>query len=296
VDQLRPQLAQSGGYLASGKFDPGRDRPYDGWVSLLESLAQQLLVESDENLARWQRELRSGVGSIARALIDHVPDLALIFGETEPIPGLGPRETQARLCLALQRMLQICATPEHPLVLFLDDLQWSDPGSRRLLEDLLSSELPAALLIVLAERGGSPAADVDLAAIARRGLEILTLGPLSTDAVVRMLAEALQRSQQAVLPLAQWIEGATGNSPLVIRQFVEDLHDRGLLRYEADVGWTWDAAAIASIAMPDNALALLAAKIERVASQTRAVLQFASCMGDEFTRVRLSELRRIPPE
>jgi tetratricopeptide (TPR) repeat protein len=294
VDHLRMQLVRSSGYLASGKFDPGHDRPYGGWVSVLESLAQQVLVQSNESLARWQRELRSGVGSIARALVDHVPDLALILGETEPVPALGPRETQARLSLALQRMLQVCARPEHPVVLFLDDLQWSDAGSRSLLQDLLSSSLSPALLIVLAQRDGRSASDAVLASISQRELEVVRLGPLPTDALVRMLTETLHRTPQEVLPLAKWIEGATGGSPLMIRQLIEHLHDRGLLRYEIPVGWRWDTAEIASMPMPDNAIALLAAKIDRLEPSTRTVLQLASCMGDEFDREILAELSRMP--
>jgi tRNA A-37 threonylcarbamoyl transferase component Bud32 len=300
VDYLRTQLRKSQGYLAFGNFDPERDRPYAGWVSALESLTQQLLVESDEALARWRSDLVAGLGSIARALAEHVPDLGLILGELAPVPMLGPGETQARLSLAVQRMLQVCATEDHPLILVLDDLQWSDAASRRLLEDLLCTEISAALLLIVTHHGSAYGTDDALAPFVRRlqqetsQLELMQLGPLPVDSVVRMLAEALLRTPEDVLPLARWIEGATGNNPLMIRQFIEDLHDRALLRYEPAVGWTWDAAEIASAAMPENAIALLVAKIDRLEPQARAVLKLASCMGEEFDREQVGELSGIP--
>jgi predicted ATPase len=144
------------GYLAVGKFDLYRERAYAGWVAALGSLVHQILVESDERLARWREAIQHGLGNIAGALVGLVPDLTFIIGETPALPPLGPRETRARLSLALQRFLSACATPEHPLVLLLDDLQWSDAGSLALLEDLLSSSAPAALLLIGSWRSSLP--------------------------------------------------------------------------------------------------------------------------------------------
>ncbi len=300
VEQLRARLKQSGTRLALGAFDAGRDRPYAGWVSALESLVQQLLVGSDAELARWRGELAAGLGSIARALADHVPDLAHILGALAPVPLLGPAETQARLFLAVQRMLQVCATPEHPLVLALDDLQWSDAGSRLLLDDLLASGIPAALLVIVMHRGAGPGAEDSLAPFLRSletqaaALEVVSLQPLSTDAVAQMLAEALQRTPEEVRTLARWIEGPTGNNPLMVRQFVEHLHDRALLRYAPRVGWTWDDAELARAAMPESAIALLVAKIDRLAPLPQSVLRLASCIVQDFAGAQLAELGDLP--
>ena len=302
VVHLRSEVKRSRGQLALGKFDAGLDRPYAGWVSALESFVQQLLLESDEALARWRGELTAGLGSIARALVDHVPDLALVLGDLAPVPPLGPRETQARLSLAIQRMLQVCATPEHPLILVLDDVQWSDAASRLLLDDLLASQLGAALLVVVTHRGSASAGDGPLASFLQslqrqtERLEVVSLGPLAADAVAQILADTLQRSREDVQALARWIEGPTGNNPLTIRQFIEHLHDRSLLRYTSGVGWTWDAAELASAGMPESAIGLLLAKIDRLDAQAQAVLRLASCMGQEFDREQLGELGGIAPD
>ncbi len=302
VDQLRPTIAETNGYLALGKFDAYRDRAYGGWVAALGSLAQQLLLESDARLARWRSDLLEGLGNIARALVDLVPDLGFVLGDTPPVPKLGPRETQARLSLALQRFVAVCATAQHPLVLFLDDLQWSDDGSRVLLEELLGSVEAKALLLIGAYRPAEVQAQHPLAALlarlAQRGVarERIDLAPLSVEATTTMLAEALERPSDSVRGLARLIELKTGNSPLLARQFVELLHERGWLRYERGAGWTWDAAQIEAAEVPDGAVALMTAKIDGLAAEPRAALEFASCMSEEFDVDLLVELSGKPRE
>jgi hypothetical protein len=297
VHALRPALAESGGYLAVGKFDPYGERPYAGWVVALESLVGQLLVETDERLERWKCDLRAGLGNIARALVDLVPDLGFILGDVPPVPPLGPRETQARLLLALQRFLTACASPKHPLVLFIDDLQWSDAASRLLLEELLLGTEQSSLLLIAAYppthvTEGHPVAAL-VGRLAERGVapEILDVPPLGSEHVLAMLAEALGQSAEATRSLAELTERKTGNSPLLVRQFIEHIHERGLLRYRDD-GWTWDLAEIAAADIPDGAVALMTAKIHHLAAHPRRALTLASCIGDEFSVELLCEVGR----
>ncbi len=298
VDALRSGLVERGGYLAIGKFDLDQERHYAGWVRALGSLAQQLLLESDARLAAWRDELRAGLGKIAQALIDLVPDLGFVIGEVPAIPRLEPRETQARLSLALHRFLSVCATPQHPLVLSLDDLQWSDAASLALLENLLS-ELPGSGLLLIASYrpeevdGAHPLSEL-LARLERAGHapERLELGPLAPSAALGMLAEALDRTPDAVRGLADLVERKTANNPLLIRQFIDVIHERGLLRHARTEGWTWDPAAVAAAGIPDGAVALMTAKVDRLEARERAVLELASCAGAEFDAALLCELGR----
>jgi hypothetical protein len=298
VDELRPWLAEVGGYLVSGGFDLYRDRPYAGWESALGSLIQQLLVESDARLEQWKTELHAGLGNIAQALVDLLPDLQFVVGDVPPVPALGPRETQARLSLALQRFLGVCASKNRPLVLLLDDLQWSDAGSRFLLEDLLCSELPEGLLLICAYRSGDVAAGHPLTALFARlterriPVESLTLGALDAQAGVEMLAEALARPIDEIRSLGQLVERKTGNNPVLMRQFVEHIHARGLLRWQRGQGWSWDPSEIAASDIPDGAVALMTEKIGRLEPAARSLIEFASCVGDEFDLDVLTELGR----
>jgi histidine kinase len=297
VDALRPHLVTTGAYLATGTFDQGHDRPYDGWVGALESLVHQLLMESDARLGGWRQRLREGLASIAGALVEVAPDLAFVLGEVSPVPPLPPRETQARLSLALQRFIRTCATPERPLVVFLDDLQWADAASRSLLEDALASDI-GSLLVLGAFRStevveGHPLAAM-LERLAQRGAptQVLELLPIGLDAVGDLLADALQRTPADVAPLAALIERKTGNNPLLVRQFVEHIHARGLLRHRSGEGWFWDHAAVAAADVPDGAAALMGARLDRLDAGPRELIQLASCAGDEFDTALLCQLSR----
>ena len=294
VEALRPRIAEMRGYLVMGKFEMGSERPYSAWISALESLAQQLLMERDARLEQWRRELREGLGNISKVLVDLVPDLGLVLVDAPPVPVLGPSETQARLALALRRLLQVCARAEHPLAIFLDDLQWSDGGSLFLLEDLLCGDRSLALLLVAAQRSdvGDDRLALLLRELHRKGiaLESLELAAPSDEATVDLLAEVLGRPAEAVRPFAALISRKTANVPLLVRQFVEHIHQRGLLRYAPGVGWTWDPERVAAADIPDGAVALMTAKIHGLGSGPRAVLEFASCVGAEFDLDLLCEL------
>ncbi len=288
VEALRPEVARHGGYVALAKFDPFRDRPYAGWAAALGALVQQLLVESTARLERSKAALLPGLGNIAQALIDLVPDLAFLLGEVPPVPPLGPAQTRARLALALQRFIASFATPEHPLVLFLDDLQWSDAGSRALLEELLSNEHGAALLLIGAYRASDVDREHPLTSLCERlercgvRIERFELAALGSDAAASMLSEALERPIGEVRSFASCVARKTGNSPFLIQQFVLHMHSHGLIRYAPRRGWTWNDAAIAAADIPEGAVALMVSKLERLEPAARELIEFASCVGDTF--------------
>jgi len=297
VHELRKPVAASGAYLASGKFDLyRRDVPYSAWVTALDSLVQQILTESEERLTQWQRELRDGLGAIAGVLFDWVPDLAAVLGEVEPVPALGPRETQARLVLAVKRFLRACARREHPLVVFLDDLQWADGASRNLLE-ALSQESDAALLIIGAYRADDAAAPETLESLLdqlrkrKSPAEEIDLGELSEEHVQELLADVLGQPRERLGSITTTVMRRTGSNPLLVQQFVLHLHGLGLLHFDLTRRcWIWDDDAIDSAAIPEGAVQLLTAKLSRIEPQVRAVLELASCIGDEFDLSSLAEL------
>ncbi len=305
IEVLRPDVAESSGYVAIGKFDLSRDRPYAAWIAAIDGLVRQFLAESDARLSMWREALCAALGSIAKVLVELVPDLQFVVGEVPDVPRLGPRETQARLALALRRFLKACAAAEHPLVLFLDDLQWADGGSRDLLEDLLAQGDALHLLVMGAHRADEIGPDHALSQMLERlprigiSIERITLRPLTPAATVAMLSDVLERRSEDVGLLAELIERKTGNAPLFVRQFVELLHARSLLHYELGLGWTWDASAVAASDIPDGAVALMTAKLEGLAPDARAAIELASCIADQFTLDELclaSSLERGPLE
>jgi len=296
VDQLRPLLPQTGGYLAVGKFDLYADRPYAAWASALESLVHQILIESDDRLQSWQTELARALGPVAGALVDLVPDLRFILKEVPRSAPLDAREAQARLALALQRLFSACATVEHPLVLFLDDLQWSDPGSRALLLRLLEVPPPALMLIGAYREAPGDDAFRELIdhSCDRTSVTSIQLAPLSPSEACQMLAAALERTPADVEPLAALASARTENLPNLLRGFVEHLHAQSLLRYRSGAGWVWELDEIMRVGIPDSALELMRGKLARLSAGARAALDLASCIGDEFDLDMLRELSGLP--
>jgi hypothetical protein len=300
VRALRTSLVRTGGYLALGKYDLYRSGvPYSGFAQALESLTHQILSESDARLADWRRQLNAALGVLAGVLAQLVPDFAIVLGEVAPVPALGPSETRERLSLALQRLLHALANREHPLVLCLDDLQWSDAGSRELLSALLKQDPGRALLVIGCYRdtdldGEHPLVrwlnEIDRAALT---VEELKLQPLSGESCAQMLADALGRAASETRALAACVSRKTGNTPLLIQQFVDHMYHVGLIRYEPSVGWTWDDAALAGVDIPHDALVLLTARISRLDAHVMTVLELASCVGDQFQSDTLEELSQI---
>ncbi len=299
VDQVRGDLGESRGYLGVGKFDQARERPYSGWSAALNHFAQQLLLESDARLADWRRELQMGLGTLARVVVELAPDFGFILGETAEVPMVGPRASQARLAVALERLLGVCARPTHPLILFLDDLQWSDAASRSLLVSLLSGPRDWALLVVGAYRTRDVTENHPLATTLEKlteqfdDVDTLALGSLSLEAATEMLADVLEHPSERVADLAREVGRKTGNMPLFISEFVGHLHARGILRFAHDSGWSWSLQEVEGTRIPEGAVGLISARLFQLPERMRSLIELASCIGDEFDQDLLSELGGI---
>jgi len=304
IRELHKRLVETRGHLAFGRFDEfRRELPYAGLVQALNSLIQQLLTESDERLAQWKDKLETALGSIAGALVGLVPDLELVLGATKPLPMLGAAETHARLALAMQRFIRVMATSEHPLVLALDDLQWADSASLDVLQAILLEEPTHSLLCVAIYRDGDGEGEptgpilslVEKLRAGAIGIEQIELAALDEDACIRLLSDALGRTADVVRPLCLCVRRKTGSAPLLIQQYISNLYDLGLIRFETPHGWSWELQAVEQAGVPEGAVAMLAAKIARLPADVAEILQFASCVGDRFTTDSLAAFEQYDP-
>jgi hypothetical protein len=302
VDELRMLVAERGGYVAWCKFDLyRRDRPYAGLRSAFDSLAQQWLTEDDTRLDHWRSVLSQELGAVAPVVVELAPEFAFVLPRDLPTPPpLPPRETRARLSLAVQRLVRAAAREAAPLILVLDDLQWADLGSLALIEELLVSKSTPSLLVIGTYRSNEvdrthPVSTMRTRLVASGVVQHeIAVGPLSIDATAAMLAEALGRTREATRSLAERIVRKTAGTPLLIQQLVLHLHALGGLRYVVGRGWEWDDAAIAAAHIPEGAVGMLIAKLERLAPRERELLQLASCVADEFCVERILELTERP--
>ncbi|WP_437855131.1 sensor histidine kinase [Sorangium sp. So ce363] len=290
VAELHRPIVRERGFFLSGKFDrTARDVPYCAFHQAFRALFQEILCASEEQVERWRQRFREALGPNGRLLADVLPELTLLLGPQPPVPELPPAEAQSRLHATLQRVVAACAQKEHPVALFLDDLQWADAGSLQLLEQLATYAGSEHLLLIGAYRdnevGPAHPLRLTLAEARKRGAAVseLVLEPLSAGHVGAIVAEAVHAphapAEQAE-PLSRLVYEKTGGNPFFVLQFLIALHHEGLITFDADEGrWRWDIAAIRDKAFTDNVVELMAGKLKRLSVPTREALTLAACLG-----------------
>ncbi|MBY4676632.1 AAA family ATPase [Marinobacterium arenosum] len=301
VHEIRQHIQAHGGSFAGGKFDQfKRHRPYSAILQALQSLVRQLLTEPPARIDQWREQLLAALAGNAQVLLKLVPELALILGDQPEAPRLPPTEDQNRFSLLFQRLLQVFASAERPLVLFLDDLHWADLASLNLLESLVRHQpLPYLLLIgSYRDQEVGPAHPLKLLIerLAQRSPppHQLTLEPLTLGQVNRLVADTLLCDAAQCRSLAQICMAKTQGNPFFLNQFLSALHDDGLIRFQQD-RWQWDEAQIRDKDMTDNVVELMVSKIQRLSSATQRVLQLAACLGSPFNLRSLSIVHQQSP-
>jgi predicted ATPase/GAF domain-containing protein/anti-anti-sigma regulatory factor len=297
---LRP-LARAKGYYVSGKYDQyRRDTPYSAVVQAFDALVRQILCESEERAARFREEIRRALSDNVAVVCEVVPSLVHLVGEQAPAPVLGPLESRNRFMRAFQRFVSVFARPEHPVAIFLDDLQWVDAASLGLLRALLEDGELGALFFCGAYRDNevSPSHPFLLALgdLRKAGIDAVTLelAPLGLDHVVELVRDTLCRED--VLPLAELVHEKTGGNPFFVKRFLRSLHDDGALRYDLAGGWQWDEEAIAALGYTDNVVDLLARTLTTLPERTLGVLRLAAAIGSRFDLATLAAVSDRSPE
>ncbi|WP_437816961.1 protein kinase domain-containing protein [Sorangium sp. So ce1078] len=290
--------------LAAGKFEElARGTPYVGVARVLQDVVRQILAEPAEAVARQRAALLRAVGQGGQVIVDLVPELQVLLGPQPPVPELGPTEAQNRFALVVQRFFQ-ALTAERPLCLFLDDLQWADPASLKLLPLLLADQASGLsdragghLLVIGAYRAGEVDAAHPLAttleALGKAGgvVRTIELGPLSAADVARLVADALACGEARAAPLAELVFERTGGNPFFLSQLLLALHESGALAFDERAGaFSWDLDRIRERGLAGDVVALMASKIERLAPETQRVVKLAACVGHEFTLKLLATL------
>ncbi|XXX79566.1 AAA family ATPase [Sorangium sp. So ce134] len=288
--ELHRPIVRERGFFLSGKFDQtARDIPYRAFHQAFRALIQEILGASEEQVERWRQRFREALGPSGRLLADVLPEVELLLGPQPPVPELPPAEAQSRLHAMLQRVVAACAQKEHPVALFLDDLQWADAASLQLLEQLATYAGSEHLLLIGAYRdnevGPAHPLRLTLAEARKRGAAVseLVLEPLSATHVGALVAEAVHAPEGQVEPLSWLVYEKTGGNPFFVLQFLLALHQEGLITFDAEEsGWRWDIAAIRDKGFTDNVVDLMAGKLKRLSAPTREALKLAACLGSSL--------------
>ena len=288
VNELHRAMVPPRGLFASGKFDQyKRDIPYATVAQAFQGLIRALLGKSDAELAGWRNALGEALGPNGRLMIDVVPELRLLIDEQPPVQELPPQQAQSRLQLVFRRFLGVFARPEHPLALFLDDLQWLDAATLDMLADLLTQADVQRLLVIGAYRDN----EVDsthpllrkLDSIRKAGaiVQEISLAPLAREDLGRLMADTLNCTPTVASPLAGLVHDKTAGNPFFAIQFISALAEEGLLRFDHDAAcWRWELDRLHAKGYTDNVVDLMVGRLTRLPVETQAVLQQLACLGN----------------
>ncbi|MBI4783286.1 MAG: PAS domain S-box protein [Oscillatoriophycideae cyanobacterium NC_groundwater_1537_Pr4_S-0.65um_50_18] len=290
VQELFKPITAKHGYFIWGKFDQfGRNIPYSAIVDALQKLVQQLLGEPNEQVEVWRSRLLTALGSNGQIIIDVIPEVELIIGKQPPVPEVGATEAQNRFNLTFQRFVRAFCAKEHPLVIFLDDLQWIDSATLKLIEIILLDEQIQYLFLIGAYRDNelTPAHPLVLTLESLRNqgavFQEIILPPLTLEPLSQLIAETLHHNPDIVRSLAQAVSRKTEGNPFFVGEFLKLLHSENLLTFDAQqLSWQWNLAEIEAQDITDNVVELLLRQLQKLPEATQQVLSIAACVGSEF--------------
>ena len=288
VRSLDKKLTTSQGFYVSGKFDQyQRDVPYASFAQAFRALFGQILALPESALQPWRAAVQHALGNQGRIITGLIPELIHLIGEQPPVPEIGPSEDQNRFQAVFQRFLSVFTRKGQPLVMFLDDLQWIDAASLRLLEHLTHHPDVHDLLLIITYRSNEVDAAHPLALFLDRlshsgvSRSTLELAPLDLADLAQLIGDTLGRDDEAVEGLARLVLEKTGGNPFFARQFLANLHETGLITYQPhSERWHWDLTRIRAQNYTDNVVDFMVGKLSRLKPATQDALQRFACIGN----------------
>jgi predicted ATPase/signal transduction histidine kinase/tRNA A-37 threonylcarbamoyl transferase component Bud32 len=309
VHELHKPVVERRGFFLSGKFDQfQRDIPYATLAQALRGLVQQVLAGSDEEISGWRERVNHAWEGYGQLLVNMLPQLEVLVGPQPALQEVHPSEARRRFYRAARQFFAVFATPEHPMVVFLDDLQWADPASLQLLSQLLSKSQPEPLhvLWIGAYRDNEVGPTHPLRLMleemhkAEARMTDIRLEPLSVEQVEHLAGAALPGAGREVLhPLSALVHEKTGGNPFFLLQLLVALHQEALLVRLPEGGWQWDAEGGAARGYSENVVDFMVGKLRQFPTSTQHLLRLAACVGASFslqmlgTLASLGELGRV---
>ena len=304
VREAYKPVTERQGYLISGKFDPlQRNIPYRGFIDAFTDLVNQLLTEPEAQLQQWAVHLQAVFGGNLQVMVALIPALALIVGEQPPPPTLSSMEAQNRFNLAIQGFVQVFAQPDHPLVICLDDLQWADQASLKLMQRLLNEPDAHSLLLIGVYRDNEVRAGHPLMLMLEqlrqqgRTISEVTVQPLKLADINQLVVDTLHRPATETEPLAELVRHKTGGNPFFVCEFLKARVEAGLIYFDRKQWqWNWDLAQIQHQAVTENLVDLMTAKLQKLPVESQKALQYAACIGTPFDLRDLAQVLQQPLE
>ncbi|MEL7242215.1 MAG: AAA family ATPase [Cyanobacteria bacterium J06573_2] len=289
VNEIHKPIVKQRGYFIKGKFDQfNRNIPFSAFVQAFRDLMGQFLSESDAQLSSWKSKILQALGENAQVIIEVIPELEQIIGKQPPAPELSGTAAQNRFNLLFHKFIQVFTTKEHPVVIFLDDLQWADSASLKLIQLLMSNESKYLLLIgAYRDNEVFPAHPLilTLEEIVKTEaiVNTITLTPLQQESLNQLVADTLNCFPLTAKPLTQLVYQKTKGNPFFSTQFLKVLYEDGLIKFDSDAGsWVCDISEVRALALTDDVVEFMALQLQKLPEETQNVLKFAACIGNQF--------------
>lgn len=288
IQEIYKPITEKRGYFITGKFDKfQRNIPYSAIVMAFRDLVRQLLTESEAQLAAWKKTILAAVGPNGQVITEVIPEIEAIIGTQVPVPELGPTAAQNRFNLVFQNFIQVFCQPEHPLVIFVDDLQWTDSASLKLMALMMAQS--QYLFLIGAYRDNEVDAShplmlsIEEMRKASINIETLALTPLDLSHINQLIADALSSTLEETRSLAELVQTKTGGNPFFMGEFLKTMYAEQLLNFDHQQGkWQWDLAQIKAYNITDNVIELMIGKVQKLSEKTQQVLKLAACIGNSF--------------
>jgi len=310
INEVHKPMTRSRGYFIKGKFDQfKRDTPFLALTQALRNLVQQLLGETEEQKHYWQTQIQHALGQQGQLLVDLVPELELLVGSQAAVEELQGAAAMHRFHHLMQHFIQVFATVEHPLVLFLDDLQWIDSATLQLLNVLLDCQPDSqwdranqSLLFIGAYRDNETPPEHPLHhtldKLKQSGLSInpVSLQPLNKTDITHLIIDACRCDSDYAQPLTQLVYEKTQGNPFFIHQFLQQASEEELFQYDFNQEhWSYAIEPMQQLAASANVLDFMAARLRRLEPELVHVLTLASCLGHQFELKLLAQVADISP-
>lgn len=289
IRELDKVLVEKNGYFISGKYERLRkDVPFSALIQAIMGLVRDMLSESQRNISVWKDMILNAVGNNGRVITEVIPEVELIIGRQPDLAVLNPEETKNRFNFVIERFMEAIATPDHPMILFLDDLQWADLASFDLIERLYGNPDIRYLFIIGSYRDNEVDSSNSLSAmighIEHQAVPIhsLALQPLQEFDVRQIIVDFLKSSHEQGAYLSSLVHEKTGGNPFFINQFLKKLFEMKYITFDPSLGWSWDQETLSSLQVTDNLVELLVEKIRQLSGRTIDILTLCSCIGNRF--------------
>ncbi|MDX1959097.1 MAG: serine/threonine-protein kinase PknK, partial [Leptospiraceae bacterium] len=302
INEVQKPITEYAGYFTTGKYDSfKRTIPYRAITQAFQSLVQQILSEPQHSIQVWKEKILEAIGVNGKIIIEFIPELESIIGSQPEVPELAPIEAQNRFNLVFLNFIKAFCKKEHPITIFLDDLQWADTASIQLLDTIFSDNEVNYLFLMLSFRDNEVfPTDPFLLLIERLkkenfSMQEINLNSLNLSNVNQLISDTLGTKPENSKPLAEIIYNKTKGNPFFVNNVFKDLYDKGLIFFENDI-WNWEIAKINLIKISDNVIDLLVEKVKELPNNQIEILKLAACIGDWFRLDIFSQITSMPTE